>query len=44
VSQGVGRGAAKRTKPMPPPTGLPGVGLGGDNSPRLNAFQARPEF
>jgi hypothetical protein len=27
-----------------PPTGLLGVGLGGDNSPRMIAFQARMEF
>jgi hypothetical protein len=27
-----------------PPTGLLGVGLGGDSSPRLIAFQARLEF
>ncbi len=27
-----------------PPTGLLGVGLGGDNSPRMIAFQARFEF
>ncbi len=27
-----------------PPTGLLGVGLGGDNSPRMIAFQARIEF
>ncbi len=27
-----------------PPTGLLGVGLGGDNSPRMVAFQARIEF
>ena len=27
-----------------PPTGLLGVGLGGDNSPRMIAFQARLEF
>jgi carboxypeptidase family protein len=27
-----------------PPTGLLGVGLGGDNSPRMAAFQARIEF
>ncbi len=27
-----------------PPTGLLGVGLGGDNSPRMIAFQARVEF
>jgi hypothetical protein len=27
-----------------PPTGLPGVGLGGDSSPRMIAFQARLEF
>jgi hypothetical protein len=27
-----------------PPTGLLGVGLGGDSSPRMSAFQARIEF
>jgi hypothetical protein len=27
-----------------PPTGLLGVGLGGDSSPRMIAFQGRPEF
>jgi hypothetical protein len=27
-----------------PPTGLLGVGLGGDSSPRMVAFQARIEF
>ena len=27
-----------------PPTGLLGVGLGGDNAPRMLAFQARLEF
>jgi hypothetical protein len=27
-----------------PPTGLLGVGLGGDSSPRMIAFQARFEF
>ncbi len=27
-----------------PPTGLLGVGLGGDNSPRMIAFHARVEF
>jgi len=39
-----GRGAAKRTKPIVAATGLPGVGLGGDSSPRVIAFQARVEF
>ena len=29
---------------MSPPTGLLGVGLGGDSSPRMIAFQARIEF
>jgi hypothetical protein len=32
------------TYPTSPPTGLLGVGLGGDNSPRMIAFQARLEF
>ncbi len=32
------------TSPTSPPTGLLGVGLGGDNSPRMVAFQARVEF
>jgi hypothetical protein len=27
-----------------PPTGLLGVGLGGDSSPRMIAFQVRVEF
>jgi hypothetical protein len=27
-----------------PPTGLLGVGLGGDSSPRMIAFQAKLEF
>ena len=27
-----------------PPTGLLGVGLGGDSAPRMIAFQARLEF
>ncbi len=30
--------------PTSPPTGLLGVGLGGDSSPRMVAFQARVEF
>lgn len=30
--------------PTSPPTGLLGVGLGGDSSPRMMAFQARLEF
>jgi hypothetical protein len=30
--------------PTAPPTGLLGVGLGGDSSPRMVAFQARLEF
>ena len=30
--------------PTSPPTGLLGVGLGGDSSPRMMAFQARMEF
>jgi len=30
--------------PASPPTGLLGVGLGGDSSPRMIAFQARLEF
>jgi len=32
------------TSTTSPPTGLLGVGLGGDNSPRMIAFQARIEF
>jgi hypothetical protein len=32
------------TSTTSPPTGLLGVGLGGDNSPRMIAFQARLEF
>jgi len=30
--------------PTSPPTGLLGVGFGGDSSPRMIAFQARLEF
>jgi hypothetical protein len=30
--------------PTSPPTGLLGVGLGGDSTPRMIAFQARLEF
>lgn len=30
--------------PTSPPTGLLGVGLGGDNSPRMIAFEARLEY
>lgn len=32
------------TSTTSPPTGLLGVGLGGDNSPRMIAFQARLQF
>jgi hypothetical protein len=32
------------TSTTSPPTGLLGVGLGGDNSPRMIALQARLEF
>ena len=32
------------TSTISPPTGLLGVGLGGDSSPRMIAFQARVEF
>jgi hypothetical protein len=32
------------TYTVSPPTGLLGVGLGGDSSPRMIAFQARLEF
>ena len=32
------------TYAVSPPTGLLGVGLGGDSSPRMIAFQARLEF
>src|SRR5437016_312814 len=32
------------TYTTPPPTGLLGVGLGGDNSPRVIAFQLRWSF
>jgi hypothetical protein len=32
------------TYPTAPPTGLLGVGLGGDSSPRMVAFQMRLEF
>jgi len=30
--------------PISPPTGLLGVGSGGNHSPRMNAFQARLDF
>ena len=32
------------TSTTSPPTGLLGVGLGGDSTPRMIAFQARLEF
>jgi hypothetical protein len=32
------------TSATSPPTGLLGVGLGGDSSPRMIAFQARLQF
>jgi hypothetical protein len=32
------------TSTTSPPTGLLGVGLGGDSSPRMIAFQGRLEF
>jgi hypothetical protein len=32
------------TSTTSPPSGLLGVGLGGDNSPRMIAFQAKFEF
>jgi hypothetical protein len=32
------------TSTTSPPTGLLGVGLGGDSSPRMVAFEARFEF
>jgi hypothetical protein len=32
------------TSTISPPTGLLGVGLGGDSSPRMIAFQGRIEF
>jgi len=37
-------GFGSLTSTTSPPTGLLGVGLGGDNSPRMIAFQARLEF
>ncbi len=38
------RGFGALTSTTSPPTGLLGVGLGGDSSPRMIAFQARVEF
>ena len=43
-SNGIGGGFGAFTSTTSPPTGLLGVGLGGDNSPRMIAFQARVEF
>ena len=37
-------GFGELSYPTSPPTGLLGVGLGGDSSPRMIAFQARLEF
>jgi hypothetical protein len=37
-------GVGALTSTISPPTGLLGVGLGGDSSPRMIAFQARIEF
>ena len=37
-------GFAALTYTTSPPAGLLGVGLGGDSSPRMIAFQARVEF
>ena len=37
-------GSGALTSTTSPPTGLLGVGLGGDSSPRMIAFQARLEF
>jgi hypothetical protein len=37
-------GFGSLTSATSPPTGLLGVGLGGDSSPRMIAFQARLEF
>jgi NADPH:quinone reductase-like Zn-dependent oxidoreductase len=37
-------GFAALSYPTSPPTGLLGVGLGGDSSPRMIAFQARVQF
>jgi hypothetical protein len=41
---GTQTGFGALTSTTSPPTGLLGVGLGGDNSPRMVAFQARVEF
>jgi len=41
---GTQTGFGSITSTTSPPTGLLGVGLGGDNSPRMIAFQARVEF
>jgi hypothetical protein len=41
---GTQTGFGALTSATSPPTGLLGVGLGGDNSPRMVAFQARVEF
>jgi len=41
---GTQTGFGALTSTISPPTGLLGVGLGGDSSPRMIAFQARIEF
>ncbi|MGA2987242.1 MAG: carboxypeptidase regulatory-like domain-containing protein [Terriglobia bacterium] len=41
---GTQTGFGALTSTTSPPTGLLGVGLGGDNAPRMIAFQARIEF
>ena len=41
---GTQTGFGALTYPTSPPTGLLGVGLGGDSSPRMIAFQGRLEF
>jgi hypothetical protein len=43
-SRGTQTGFGALTSTTSPPTGLLGVGLGGDSSPRMIAFQARLEF
>jgi len=43
-NQSTQTGFGALTSTTSPPTGLLGVGLGGDNSPRMIAFQARLEF
>jgi hypothetical protein len=41
---GTQTGFGELSSTISPPTGLLGVGLGGDSSPRMIAFQGRIEF